>query len=172
MKELNTYLKLSVFLAVAIILIASCEKDPVNTDKAYVGKWQSAVYESMSLQGDTVAEQMTFNFTNNSFTDQIYQGADANSLQFASAIKGLISNTTDSEMDVEINQLSIIKGTFISKESDESGFQTTWDATLGNLLFDTFTANYIVNGDKMQLILPVKYNGTTVNDTLNLNKVE
>lgn len=171
MKGLDNYLKLSVTVITVLVLV-SCENEKEDTDKAYVGKWQSGVYESMSLQGQPVAEQMTFTFTNTSFTDQIYQGADTNSLKFTSAIKGSISGSTDSEMDVEINELSVVEGIFIRKESDETAFLTTWNATLGKMLFETFTAEYIVNGDKMQLIIPVKYEGKTVKDTLNLNKLK
>lgn len=155
-----------------ITMLGSCDKDDDIIDKAYVGKWQTAVYESYSLTGDPISEQMTFTFTNSTFEDKIHQGADATSLAFASAIKGIISDATDTEMNVEINQLSIIEGIYISKESSPESFQSTWDATLGNLLKEEFKATYVINGDKMQMILPVKYMDMVVNDTLNLTKID
>lgn len=158
-----------------ILLIAgsiSCDKETEEALKPYVGKWQTGVYESYSVTGDPVAEQMTFTFTNTTFEDKIHQGADATSLKFTSAIKGSISNDTDSTMDVEINELSIIEGIYINKENSPESFQSAWDATLGKLLMEEFSAKYLINGDKMQMIIPVKILGQVVNDTLNLTKID
>jgi hypothetical protein len=152
--------------------IISCEKETEEAPKPYAGKWQTGVYESFSLTGDPIAEQMTFTFTNTTFEDKIHQGADATSLKFTSAIKGSISNDTDSTMDVEIKELSIIEGIYISKENSPESFQTTWDETLGKILNEEFSAKYVINGDKMQMIIPVKIVNQVVNDTLNLTKID
>lgn len=167
MKKLLIYL----FLGTIMGTINSCDKEETTPDKVFVGKWQTAVYESYNLEGNPVAEQMTFIFTNNTFEDKIQQGTDANSLIFASAIKGTLSDVTDSTMNAEINELSVIQGIYINKENNPDNFQSTWDATLGKLLNEQFVATYIVNGDKMQMILPVKFMGQQTIDTLNLNKI-
>lgn len=157
---------------IIFILVYSCDEETEEAMQAYYGTWQTAVYSSYNLNAQLISEQMTFDFKNYEFEDIIAQGDDANSLEFASAIKGAISNITDSTMDIEITDLSVVEGIYINKELAPEDFQTAWDNSLGLIMVSEFDAKYIVDGESMQLILPVLYNSQEIQDTINLTKIE
>ena len=70
-----------------------------------------------------------------------------------------------------VNEISLQGGPYVSKASDATAFATTFNATLGNILYETFDANYIVRNDSMYMILPVKL-PVARTDTIRLVKVD
>jgi hypothetical protein len=172
MKKMNLFI-LSCILT-ATVTFTACENDDSESNKAFVGDWQSNIYTSIDVtSGDTVSEKMVFNFSNNAFEDIIYQG-DAGAttdseLQEVSGIKGTV-DATDTTMIVEITEISLQGGPFTNKESDPDAFATKFDQSIGLLLFEEFEAEYSISGNNMQLILPIKMMGQTVTDTLHLSK--
>ncbi len=155
----------------------SCENDNSEDEEVYVGKWESAVYLSNNLTtGATISEQMIFTFANSTFIDKVYQSSDTTAttnaeLSEAAAMKGDIEST-ETEFDVEVTHISVSGGAYTDKSSDPETFSTIWNASLGNILEESFTAEYVITDKVMVLTLPVKVNGATVNKTLTLYKVE
>ncbi len=158
-------------------MFTGCEEGDDEPDAEYVGKWESAVYLSYDLStGDLISEQMIFTFTNSTFIDKIYQSSDTSvtthdELSEAAGMKGNME-ATDTEFDVEVTGISVSGGAFTEKSSDPLTFATIWNASLGNLLDESFTAEYVIANDVMVLSLPVTMSGTSVTQTLTLYKVE
>lgn len=172
-RELKLLKAITVFSLVATIFI-SCDKDETVPAQPYVGNWESKEYVSLDLvTGNPVMQKMTFTFTNTTFEDRITQKdmQSPGELEFLSAIKGKITEPTTTAMNIEINQLSLSEGLWFNKETDPENFDNAWNSTLGLMLHEQFTAKYIIDGDKMQLILPVKIGATETTDTLNLTKM-
>jgi len=175
MKKINLFFLAGMLFATLFI---ACEEEEdkdnivVEEDKAYVGVWESAVYPSISLSGDTIVEKQKFTFTNTTVVDIISQGMSPDTLLTALGIKGSVDAFTDDSLAFEINEISVQGGPYVSKESDEESFNTTFSSTAGTFLYEEFKAKYIINDDKMQLILPIIFMGNPVTDTLHLTKVE
>jgi hypothetical protein len=165
----------ALMITLLAIMVISCEDendDATEPDKPYVGVWQSGVYPSISLNGDTIVEQQKFTFTNTEVTDIIKQGPTSDSLATALGIKGSVDNFTDDSLALEIIQISVQGGPYVSKNVDEESFNTTFESTAGTFLYESFKARYIINDDQMQLILPVLFQGNEITDTLNLTKID
>jgi hypothetical protein len=153
MKKSKNYLS---FFAVLLVLsfLTSCKEDEEETNNDYSGTWKSRVYPSMT--NPLISEQMVFTFTNTTFEDKVYQGASATSLNFVSGMKGGVAYTAPSTIDVEVNEISVMGAPYIDKNVDETSFYTYFNATMGQLIYEEFTATYTMSGDTMTLSLPMK----------------
>lgn len=175
MKRIETHLVNFLVLALAINIFFACSKDDEKeSDKPYVGEWETSVYDALDpISSTQVKQKMEFTFTNDEFTDLIFQGVSEAEITATAGIKGEItpSTTTENQFGAEIMELSLDGGTtYVDKRTDEVIFDQTFAATLGQLLYEEFDATYIIDGNKMQLIIPIKYQDVQVIDTLNLTR--
>ncbi len=173
MKNFTNSLKVFIPIGLILIVLFSCEDDKSEPDKAFVGKWQTEIFSSYDLlTGAPVEQQMHITLTNTTFENKIVQrdSGSVAELKFKSAIKGKITDATDKDMNIEITQLSITEGVFFNKETDLETFNSAWTASLGKMLYEEFEAKYSIDGEKMELIIPIKYGTIETTDTLKLTK--
>ena len=154
MKNKKSVISKIIAVAILAVFVYACEKD--DEDKPYVGNWESAVYDAYSLTGDVVKEKMVFNFTNDAFEDQIYQGTTAEALAISAGMKGSVTNPSEGTLQAEINEISLQGGPYTDKLTDETAFYQKFNTTLGLSLYEEFTATYSFSNDTMILSLPAK----------------
>ncbi len=171
-KKMIFYLKISLTLLV-ISMFSACG-DEEETKNPYYGKWESRAYPSLSLQGAPIFEKMEFDFTNTAFEDKVYQGVTADALQLALGIKGSVVYTEPSTLAVEVNEISLQGAPYVSKETDPTAFATSFGATMGQRLHETFTATYAFSNDTLIMTLPMinPAGGDDIPTPLRLTKVE
>jgi len=150
MKKLFYY-TIAAFLFVG--LFSSCEKDDDEDLNPYVGTWKNEVGANLS----GLQEQLTFIFTNTTFEVEVYQGLTANQLVLATAVKGDITNSTDTKLTGEITGVKLgDTPDYIEKESNPESFASLFSVGLGTMLSENFTASYVIVGNIMTLTIPVK----------------
>ena len=151
-------------LAISSMVFISCSEEETETNKEYVGEWHTAVYDNLT----GIKEQMEVTMTNTTFEDVVFQGTTESNLVEATAVQGSISFIEDGKFKVVISDIKVGSGTsWINKESSSTQFYTYFNAGIGQIMLEEFTANYeLVDANSLRLIIPVTY-GT---DTLNLTK--
>lgn len=157
---------ITVALTVFAFTLTSCEEETTSDEnKAYVGEWETNVYPSVT----GAMEKMYVTLTNTTFEDVVYQGASAEAIGFATAVKGDITFVEDGKIDVDITAVKVgsESGSYVEKASDETQFYAFFNGGIGQIMLESFTATYeVIDESSMRLIIPVTY-GT---DTLNLTK--
>jgi hypothetical protein len=155
---MNT-IKSSLLKGLFFILIAgfilSCSKEEEEILKDYVGTWESEPANNNSQ----IPEKQVFIFTNNTFEVEIHQGATFETLGLVTAVIGDITNATDSTLKGEITGVSVGPDKlYVMKSQDPTTFASTFDASVGKILYESFTAKYEISGsgDEMVVIIPVK----------------
>ncbi len=159
------------FLVLSIsMLIVSCEKEG-ESDAPYVGSWETVVYDAIDPTTQVAIKQkVDFEFENKSFEAQISNGVTEDALATALGVRGDIEDKGEQVISVEIMELGIaVSGAIAwsSKSSTDAAEITTYNTLMsmvGTMLPETFDANYVVDGDNMDLIIP------SVQDTIHLYK--
>ncbi len=157
MKTRSNLLQIVSVLCIGLLAFYACEKDNTEENKPYFGKWESNVYPLLDFATmDTIGyEQMSFDFTNSSFEDQISQGQTPELVVPQLTMGGDIDNPSDNLLDVEINKV-IISGAEISISTQPELFESTFNAYLSSRLNRNFESTYTIDGDVMVLTIPLK----------------
>jgi hypothetical protein len=164
-----------IVFALCVTCFIACEKEKESDpDKPYVGQWKSNIYVTMTEQGDTVLQQMSFDFTNTTFSDAISRSTSVTDMTLNTlvTIRGSVANTEGTILDVSINTIELFNGATADRTQDENTFNIIFDGALGFLLSKDFEASYTLysENDSMELSIPTKFMGGTITSILKLGK--
>ena len=153
----NFKMLFSGFLAVIMVgvVLTGCSGDDEDIPD-YVGEWETPEGPIVSA----ATEKMVFIFEKNSFEVEVYRDDTATKdivdLLLATAITGSLNNSAVGKLDAVIEGVALLSKSYVYKETNEEGFYTLFNAGLGALLEESFTADYVVAGTTMNLTIPIK----------------
>jgi hypothetical protein len=158
------------FLAVLslFVVLISCSED--EEVPVYVGEWKTAEVPIVSA----ATEQMVFIFEKSSYEVEVYRDdtatKDVIDLKLATAITGSLTSPEDGKLDAVIEGVALLSKSYVYKETNNDAFYVLFNAGLGAILEESFTAEYSISGTTMNLSIPVKSEQGMVPLSLELTK--
>lgn len=158
MKKINVLL---IALFGLLITMTMCKKDE-ESNPPYVGSWET---EAFKMQGTDV--KMDFDFAATNFVAEISVMYAPDAFAGFLGVKGDVSEMENQTLDVSLTDIGqwdqdLNAYDYQNRTDDEIAFNTLYEMFLASMLPKDFEAIYVVEGNTLDLIIPV------AQDTINL----